>query len=308
MVFLNLIRWKNLLLIALMQLVFRYGFLKQQGNVLALNHFQYFLLILTTLLIAGAGYIINDIYDQDTDAINRPESNIVGKKIKETTAYNYYFMLNIVGVCIGFYLANVIMRPNFSILFIIISFLLYLYASSLKQTILVGNILIALLTSLSIIIIGIFDLYPSMYAENEKIIKMEFGILIDYACFNFLIHFIREIIKDLEDIEGDKKMGMSTLAVSLGIDKTTKIVAILSCIPIVILFIYVNNHYFQPGLYFMTLYSIIFLLTPLAFFSIRCWFSETKSDFKKLSLVLKLILLFGILSILVQTANKIYNA
>jgi 4-hydroxybenzoate polyprenyltransferase len=308
MKYLHLIRWKNLVLIALTQLIFRYGYLKYHDNVLALNHLQYFLLVAATLLLAAAGYVINDINDQDTDAINRPETQVVGKKIKESTAYNFYFVLNVIGVALGFYLANVIMRPNFAIIFIVISFLLYLYATTLKQMFLIGNILIAAITSFSLIIIGIFDLYPSMYAENEQLIRIEFQILLDYALFNFMIQLLREIIKDLEDIEGDKKTEMNTLALLLGVNKTTKLVCILTCIPVLILFLYIKNNFFETRLYFMSLYSIVFLLTPLLFFMIKIWFSNTKSDFAKMSFLLKMILLFGILSVLVLTANRIYNA
>ncbi len=306
--FLNLIRWKNLLLIALMQIIFRYGFLKHQDLILALNHFQYFLLILSTLCIAAAGYIINDIEDQYTDFFNKPESVIIGKKITEKNAYNYYFVLNIIGVIAGFYLSRCIMRSNFAIIFIVISFLLYLYATSLKQSLLIGNILIAILTSLSVVIIGIFDLFPAIYDGNKIIISTLFLILLDYAIFAFLINLMREIIKDCEDILGDKNMDMNTLPIKIGIPKTAKIISIFSILPILILFYYININYFQSNLYYITTYCLIFILAPLIYFSIKSWSAKDKSDFKKLSFLLKVILFFGILSVLVLTANMKYNA
>ena len=112
--FLKLIRYQNLIMLAFMQLVFKYGFLKLQKIPLALNDWQYLLLVLSTVLIAAAGYVINNIFDQDTDLENKPNNLIVGKSISETSAYNIYAVLNITGVAIGFYLSNVISKPGFA--------------------------------------------------------------------------------------------------------------------------------------------------------------------------------------------------
>ncbi|HMI06823.1 MAG TPA: UbiA family prenyltransferase, partial [Flavobacterium sp.] len=136
--FFKLIRYQNLLMLALMQFVIRYGFLKRLGIPLSLTHLQYALLVLSTVLIAAAGYVINDVFDQQTDAKNKPLKVIVGKTISEAKAYNIYAILNISGVAIGFYLSNVIEKPGFAAVFIVIAATLYLYANSLKQMMIVG--------------------------------------------------------------------------------------------------------------------------------------------------------------------------
>ena len=138
--FLKLIRYQNLLLLAFMQLLLRYGFLKLQNVPLSLADWQYGLLIASTILIAAAGYVINDIFDQGTDAVNKPKQVIVGKNISEGSAYNIYVALNIAGVGIGFYLTNVIQKPSFAAIFIVVAATLYLYATSLKQMLLIGNL------------------------------------------------------------------------------------------------------------------------------------------------------------------------
>src|SRR6476469_3552972 len=158
---LKLIRYQNLLMLALMQLVFRYGFLELRGIQLALKDWQYAILILATVSIAAAGYIINNINDQETDRDNKPDEVVVGKSISESMAYNLYVGFNIIGVGCGFYLANLIGKPGFAALFIIIAGTLYLYATSFKQSLLTGNFIVALLLALSVIIIGIFDLNPT---------------------------------------------------------------------------------------------------------------------------------------------------
>lgn len=306
--FLKLIRYQNLLLLAFMQLVFRYGFLKLQNIPLALTNWQYALLVLSTILIAAAGYVINDIFDQDTDNENRPDGVIVGKSISETKAYNLYVALNVSGVAIGFYLSNVIQKPSFAVIFILIASTLYLYATSLKQMLLLGNIVVALLLSSSVIIIGVFDLYPAIDPENQLLIANLFSILLDYAIFAFMINFIREVVKDLEDLKGDSAQGMKTLAIVLGSEKTTKLLFAFGLIPIVLLLMYVNNYFMPNDLFISSIYAFLFVLAPLIYFNVKIWTAKTKSDFKALILLLKWILLFGILSIVIISLNIKYNA
>ena len=307
MKYLKLIRYQNLLLLAFMQLIFRYGFLKFQNIFLSLADWQYGLLVLATILIAAAGYIINDILDQETDSDNDKGNVIVGKLISEKTAYNLYFVLNITGVGIGYYLANVIHKPSFAGAFIIISATLYMYATSLKQMLLIGNIIVALLLSFSVIIIGLFDLLPATYEGNQKEMGVMFSILIDYAVFAFIINLIREIVKDMEDVEGDYNNGMSTLPIAIGNEKTSKIAGALGIIAILILFWYINSNLMATKLYYAVIYGLLFVIAPIIFFVVKIWNAKTKQEFHLLSTVLKWVIFFGILSILVINLNIKYN-
>ena len=128
------------------------------------------------------------------------------------------------GVGIGYYLSNVINKPSFAGAFIIVSATLYLYATSLKQMVIVGNIVIAMLLSFSVIIIGLFDLLPAIDVGNKVEMGILFSMLIDYAIFAFILNFIREIVKDMEDVVGDYNQGMSTLPIVFGIKNTVKII------------------------------------------------------------------------------------
>lgn len=306
--FLKLIRYQNLLMLAFMQLIFRYGFLKLQNIPLALNDWQYALLVLSTVLIAAAGYVINNIMDQHTDWNNKPQNVIVGKSISETVAYNIYLVLNCTGVAIGFYLSNVIDKPNFAALFVVIAATLYIYASSLKQMAVVGNIIVALLLSMSVLIIGIFDLLPVVTPENRAVLGSLFSVLLDYAIFAFMLNFIREIVKDLEDINGDYNQGMKTLPIILGVQRASKLVFGLSFIPIVATVYYIKTYLVTNTLFPTIFYSLVFILAPLFFFAVKIWTAKTQKDFNRLSTLLKWILLFGISSILVLTLNIKYNA
>ena len=295
-------------MLALMQVIFRYGFLKLQNIDLALANWQYALLVLSTVLIAAGGYVINDILDQQTDWENKPDKVIVGKTISESKAYNIYAVLNIIGVAIGFYLSNVIIRPNFAAIFVLTAATLYIYATSLKRMLLLGNIVVALLLSLSVIIIGVFDLFPATDAANQKVMATLFSILLDYAIFAFMINLLREIVKDLEDLDGDSKQGMNTLAIVFGIEKTTKLLFVLSFAPVIALLSYANNYLFTNNLIGAVIYSFLFILGPLLYFSIKIWTAKTKNDFHKLSQILKWILFFGILSVIIISLNIQYHA
>ena len=307
MKYLKLIRYQNLLLLAFMQLLFRYGFLKFQNIFLSLNDWQYGLLVLATVLIAAAGYVINDILDQETDYDNNKGNVIIGKLISEKVAYNLYFILNITGVGIGYYLASVIHKPSFAGAFIIISATLYMYATSLKQMLLIGNIVVALLLSFSVIIIGLFDLFPATYEGNQTEMGIMFSILIDYAIFTFIINLIREIVKDMEDFEGDYNNGMSTLPIAIGLGKTSKIVGVLGIIAALILLWYINSNLMSSKLYYAVIYGLLFVVAPMIFFVVKVWNAKTKEEFRFLSTVLKWIIFFGILSILAVNLNIMQN-
>lgn len=301
--FLRLIRYQNLLMLALMQLIFHYGFLQKKivdlAPELALNDWQFFLLVLSTLCIAGGGYLINDVFDKNIDKINKSERVIIDKHISEAAAYNFYIVLNVIGVGIGFYLSNHIGKPGFSTIFILIAATLYLYAMSLKKSLLVGNILIASMLAISVLIVGIFDLLPIITQENQLSLGNLFKIIIDYAVFAFLINLIREIIKDMEDIEGDLDSGSKSLPIVIGQEKTKIVVSTLLIISILLLGWYSYTYFFENDLYIVLVYVLALVLTPLVYMVIRLWEAKQKKDFTHLSLVLKAIILFGILSLLV---------
>ena len=308
MKYLKLIRYQNLLMLALMQLLFRYGFLNYQNLPLALNDFQYWLLVFATVMIAAGGYVINNIMDQATDNDNKPNQVVVGKSITEITAYNVYFICTVLGVGTGFYLSNVIAKPGFAAIFIVISATLYLYATSLKQMLLVGNFVVALLLAFSVIIIGVFDLLPVINPENRTAMADLFSILLDYALFAFIINFIREIVKDLEDVNGDYNQGMNTLPIVLGINRTSKLVLILSLIPMVLVIFYIKNYFFAYDLYIAALYTLITIVAPLIYFAIKMADAKKSQDFHHLSTILKLVILFGLFSIAIVTYNILHHA
>ena len=298
--FLNLIRWKNLLMIALMQYLIKYALLlpfgESHGVLITLSDFNFFLLVLATVCIAAGGYAINDVYDVGTDKINKPNRLIINRHITENNATTIFMVLNIIGVGLGFYLANGIGKSGFIAIFFIASALLYIYSSSLKQIAVVGNIVVSIVVSLSILLVGIFELIPPMHSNNEAVQTTFLKIILDYAVFAFMINLVRELVKDIEDIEGDRKAGIQTLPVILGEKRTNKIVFILSLIPILSITYYVITYLFKQQL--VVGYFLILVIAPLIYVSIKLFNAEQKAQYKHISLILKLVMFTGMLSLL----------
>ncbi len=294
--FLNLIRWKNLLMIAFTQLLIKYALLEPFGIKTSLDAFGITLLILATICIAAAGNIINDIYDVDTDIINKPEKLIVGKFISEKKAFNLFIVFNVLGVGIGFYISNLVGKNTFFSLFVIISTLLYVYASYLKRTLLIGNIVISILVALSILIVGVFELLPEITPENRQFQLTFLKIIFDYAVFAFMINFLREIAKDLEDIDGDYKAGMNTLPIAISRTRATNVLFGLSFIPLFSISYHVINSLYKNPI--AVGYFLLCIIGPLIYIAIKSFNAETKKAYHHISSMLKIVMGFGMLSLL----------
>jgi 4-hydroxybenzoate polyprenyltransferase len=283
-------------MIALVQLLIKYAFLEPYGVNTSLDTLGIALLIFATICIAAAGNIINDINDVETDFINKPEKIIIGKSISEKTAYNLFIILNVIGVGVGFYLSNAVGRSAFFSLFVIISVLLYVYSTYLKQMLLVGNIVISILVALSLIIVGVFELIPNVTNQNQHLQFLFFKTILDYAYFAFILNLIREIAKDLEDMEGDKKAGMNTLPIAIGKQKANYILFGLSLIPLVGVSFYVVDSLYKNQI--AVIYFLLFIIAPLLYSSIKIFVAKTKNDYHHISNILKWVMLFGMLSLL----------
>ena len=127
--------------------------------------------------------------------------------------------MNFIGVTIGFFVAHNINKFSFGLIFIFLAFSLWKYSKDLKTKFLIETFQVAFLTALSIILIALFDILPLGISNNGT--KIIFKIILIYAGFSFITTLIREIIKDLEDMEGDQKIGANTLAIEYGIKNKT---------------------------------------------------------------------------------------
>ena len=301
--YLRLIGYQNLLILILIQALIRYGLFIPLGADLTLNDFLFTLLMIATFSITAAGNIINDIYDVEIDSINKPEKIIIGKKVTEKNANYFFIIFNIIGVGLGFYISNQIGKPEFSGLFIVISSLLYLYATFIKSILIFANIIVSALVAFSLLIVGLFDLLPAITFLNQEHQSFIFGILLNYSFFAFYINLMREIVKDIEDINGDKNGDLSTLPIILGRKRTSYIVFWMSVLAMFGTVYYIYIHLY--GYTYAIVYFLLFTLAPLLYFSIKIWDAKNKSDYTFLTKLLKVIMLLGMFSILLYTFASI---
>ncbi|MBT3611646.1 MAG: geranylgeranylglycerol-phosphate geranylgeranyltransferase [Flavobacteriales bacterium] len=305
--FLKLIRLKNLIIVALTQLLIKFSLINPFVDNFILSNTQFYLLVLATVFITASGYIINDIYDVETDKANKEKSRIIGKSITSRNAITWFILFNLLGVGLGFYIAYIVKRPYYSLIFIYCIFSLWTYSKSMKTSFLFGNLQVSLLTALSIFNVALFDIIPNGINKNNGEM-MIFKIIIFYAAFAFIITFIREIIKDLEDMEGDKKIQARTLAITCGIEKTKRVSLIFT------IFIFLGMVYFQYFQYSIAnskfeyvisiwgvnkiaiIYAILIQFLFL-FLGFKIYTSKLKIDFYFISQLCKIIMIVGILSI-----------
>ncbi len=266
---LKLTRFGNLIIIGLAQ-YFTAAFLIDKSIVFDL---ELFLLSCSTVLIAAAGYIINDYYDVKIDFINKPERVVIGRSIARRYAILFHVALSCIGILIGAYLSLRIGALN-----ILSVFLLWLYSNNLKRLPLIGNVTVAFLTGLSIYMVEVY------YRTGNSLILI-------YASFAFFMTLIREIIKDMEDLKGDNTFGCKTLPIIWGIRKTKMIIyIILTVFSITVLSL--NQFYVGLPIY----YFLICLFIPLLILTLRLIRADRMKDFAWLSTFSKLIMLLGILS------------
>jgi 4-hydroxybenzoate polyprenyltransferase len=239
------------------------------------------------------------------DQINKPEKLLVTKSISETSAYNLYFVLTILAVICGFVLANSLDKPILSSVFVGVAFVLYLYASSLKSMLLVGNLVISILVALVILITGVFELFPVITEASQPVFKFLMERLLEFSLMAFLINVVREWVKDCEDVNGDKAGGRNTLAIALGRTRAARFIAFFILGILILLGWFVYEYIYLNDI--ITYYFIFLIMGPLMFVMIKLWSAQTQKEFHILSTVLKVVLLFGILSIGIFRINYYLN-
>lgn len=295
---LKLIRFPNLVMVFISQLVV-YKIIhdvspfKQAGSTLTIPEFL--LLGLCTILIAASGYIINDIYDQEIDAINKPERQIVGVYLSSLQAKVLYSILLIIGLAISFYLGFTKEKSNLIVLFPISAGLLFLYASHLKKSFLLGNVIVSLFVAAVplIVILGFYDSFKELFHQHQSLAMA----LFIYAQFAFLANMLREVVKDIEDMHGDSLAEAKTLPIVLG-----KINAVRFCALICIIFIACISYLLLVQQVFLNMplqicFVLIIIFTFYLIFHLRK--AESKHDFKKISTHIKFLMLFGLCSLII---------
>jgi 4-hydroxybenzoate polyprenyltransferase len=270
--FLRLIRIRNLLVILLTQYLTRILLVgpREEWRMLIADP-RMFALSLSTVCIAAAGYIINDYFDVKIDIVNKPERVIIGRFLKRRVAMGAHQFLNVMGVLLGLLVGKWVFVLN-----VICVTLLWFYSERYKRAPFIGNLLVSILTALSVLIVTI------PYPANRHLVMI-------YALFSFFIALVREIIKDMEDVKGDELHGCRTLPIVWGIRRTKLFLYFL--IASFITLLYMMAHSLDNS----TLgWLFTILLIPISWLVYRLAFSDTRREFSRLSSLCKIIMLLGL--------------
>jgi 4-hydroxybenzoate polyprenyltransferase len=285
--FLQITRTNNLI-IMLVTLAVSYYCLTDYLTPEDLLQPRFLLLCACVVLTAAAGYIINDYHDINIDLINKPNKVVIGKIISRRWAMLLHFIFNGFAIISGFYLSVYI-----GLLVAACIVLLWLYSVHFKKQFLSGNLLVGTLSAFVIAILPLFNQLISSY------------LVWVYALFAFGINFIREIIKDAEDVRGDSKFNCKTLPIVFGVRKTKKVIIILVLIYTILLFAhtFIANSLIpfrhSYGQVFYTFYMLLFVIVPLIITTFLLINADVKSDFSRLSVLYKVIIISGLLSMVI---------
>ncbi|MFZ4523443.1 MAG: geranylgeranylglycerol-phosphate geranylgeranyltransferase [Bacteroidales bacterium] len=298
------VRLPNVLIIILTQFLVRYcvflPYLYADDPAAIAPLTDFILLVLLTVFLAVGGYVINDYFDVKIDSINRPDTVVVGRLISGRKAIKLHMALNIIAVVIGFYLAWRIKAVSFGFLFPLISGLLWIYSARYKRVLFWGNFIVAGLSAFVILVVWLFEFFwlrlnSVQFAHVLPNIRWVTSLILAYALFAFLVSMVREIIKDMEDVDGDESAGCQTIPLVAGMNYARIIVAVLLIVTMLLL------GYAQLILYrfdlLMAFWFLCFTVQAGALYLlVKLFYAREKQDYHYLSTLCKLIMFAGILS------------
>jgi 4-hydroxybenzoate polyprenyltransferase len=299
---LRLIRWPNLLIIILTQVLVKYclvkPYLELAGISSRFSFSGFFLLVLITVLLAAAGYIINDYFDLRIDRINKPSRMILGKRIEARQGILLHWGFNGIATVLGFYLAYRVGSLRLGFIFPLIAGLLWMYSARYKRSLLVGNIVVSMLSALVVLVVWLFEFYMLRnLGYNMHLLASKLSIVVwFYAGFAFMVSLVREIVKDIEDIEGDTAAGCQTIPVIAGIVAAKNIALALTLLTMLLL-AFGQYLLLQQGLKIIFWYYIIPVQLLMINLLLQINKSSQASDFRAPGNLAKIIMVAGILGI-----------
>ena len=267
-----------------------------------LNLYQIFILALITTLLTAGGYIINDIIDFKIDLHNRPNKVIIGKRISIQVAYLLYFIVNVFGFVLAIYLALKTKNSHLIFLYPVALVGLYIYSTILKKTFAIDNLVVSLYCAGVAGIVAVAERHSinQLINDHPQIADYAIFIFTMYVIFAFLTTFIREIIKDMEDMAGDEQHGCSSIPIKFGIPKTKTLVFFLGITLMAALLF--SIYYLRP---FLSTSQLIFIflgiIIPLIYELYQLWAAQNSQDYRRLSTFSKLTMLAGIFFILITS-------
>ena len=296
------------MIVLITQFLVWYCLIYNSSNYLGFLSVVYFMpLAYSTLMITAAGYIINDYFDIKIDVINRPEKVTLGKKIPLRKAILAHVFLNIGGLLIAAIVAFEQHHLEWLWVQALSITLLWFYSTHFKKQFFIGNIVVALLTAMSIIVLVVYD--PSLgmhyklmyYLQPQPPIKAEW-MCYGFAFFAFMLTLMREIVKDMEDFKGDAEEGCVTMPIQKGLDFSAKAVKGIGFIALLILG-YFSIYFIKTGLIALGTYTLLFIILPLIAWCFYLSKKNTTLHYHSASKWLKIIMLLGISSLIIYNLS-----
>ena len=302
--FFKLIRWPNLVFIAITQLLFYYCiivpvFSGENSGMIYLNGYRLLLIIISSVLIAAAGYIINDYFDINIDLVNKPQKNVVDRVMSRRWAMLWHMVLSMAGIVIGFYVDYLSHHFLLGISNVLCVFILFVYSMTFKKRMLTGNVLISLLTGWVVFVIGIYVLSDFLFSDESyhAITSRILRLTVLYTAFAFIISLIREVIKDMEDIEGDRRYGCRTMPIVWGIN-ATKVFTAVWLIVLTVSLAAVQVYVLIFGWWWSAVYVLLLIVLPLLWGLWKLRTAKLAKDFHKISTLIKAVMFTGICSMI----------
>jgi 4-hydroxybenzoate polyprenyltransferase len=309
--FFRLIRWPNLVFIFLTQLLFYYcillpcyGAFHTIGPVYMpkLNPLLFFLLTASSVLIAAAGYAINDYFDLNIDRVNKPKRMVVEKVIKRRWTILWHWLLSGIGVALSLYVSWRIRNPIIALANVGCVVLLYFYSTTFKRKLLIGNVIISLLTAWVILVLFVCEARITTDPVAREISARIFKFAIVYGSFAFIISLVREVVKDIEDRDGDEKYGCRTMPIVWGVN-VAKVFAGTWLVVLIGALIIFQFYVLQKAWWQLILYSILLIDLPCLWLLRKLYQAQTREQYHLLSNVIKGVMLTGICSMLLVLSN-----
>ncbi|MFK7947566.1 MAG: geranylgeranylglycerol-phosphate geranylgeranyltransferase [Saprospiraceae bacterium] len=268
------------------------------------TEFDFFIMVLATMIVAAGGYIINDIYDYPIDKINKPEKTFINNLISERNAWYLYALTNILVVLSGVYFY---VRTGWkaAYLYPIVGIsMLWLYSYQLKKSVLLGNLTVALFCAFVPFMVYVPEATIA-FPEYELLSNFQVGtsdamynVFAAYAMFAFLSTFYREIVKDIEDKDGDAIYGGKTLPIVFGV-KVAKGFSIMMAIALIYFIGFVIGWESRFGSLVRVGYAVIFILLPILYSLYKLILAKAQNNFHHISQVIKVVMLTGLLYLVV---------
>ena len=268
------------------------------GAIPNIQGVYWLLLVISYILIYAEGYVINDYFDLNIDQINKPKKVVVEKIISRRWVIFWHVFLSVAGIGIGFYIDWTTDVTFLGLLNTVVVGLLFLYSISLKKKLLIGNILVSVLTAWAILVVTFCEtsnlLRPGLIGSyTEKITRISFL----YTGFAFAISLIREVVKDMEDIEGDRRYGCNTMPIAWGI-QSTKVFVSVWLVVLISMLLFVQFYVLILGWWWSAAYSLLLIIVPLFYIFKLLVSAKTSKDYHRLSSLIKMVMFAGILSML----------